>query len=77
VEPLFRGGTGKTLEAALHESGKLIFVAVAPVDDDAWEKIEANLTFMHKPLYCVQNKDFLQIEHLKIEHLGDVPKALS
>jgi len=48
----YRGGTGWMVEAALHGSGNMIFVAEAPIEDQIRKSAEALLIFKYQPPYC-------------------------
>ncbi len=69
----YRGGTASALDAALHGSGNLIFVA--EVASDHREPVEKALIWAEKPPYNRQGK-IISLSRLKAEvfvHEGDVP----
>ncbi|MBI3455021.1 MAG: hypothetical protein HY002_04450 [Candidatus Rokubacteria bacterium] len=71
------GGAGWMVDAALHGSGKTLFVAEAPGDTKQRKAVEATLVFGCKPEYCVQNKWVAPSgQEIEIGHEGDVPTAL-
>ena len=70
------GGTGYTLDAALHGSGNLVFGAPAPQDKSERCAIEAALIFACQPPYCVQRISSPPAQSLAIEHHGQVPSGL-
>ncbi len=72
----YNGGTGWMVEAALHGSGNLVFVAAAPVEQKVRRYAEAFLTFKYQPPYCQQNKLVAPVEPLEIEHRGEVPRGM-
>lgn len=72
----YRGGTGWMVEAAMHGSGNIIFVAAAPVEQKMRQSAEALLTYRHQPPYCQRDKMIPPVVLLAIEHQGDVPRGL-
>ena len=70
----YRGGTGYAIDAAMHQSGNLFFVAAVP--QSQCEKVEANLIHEYKHLltYNNQGKKNLWFKKLKLNHKGDSPK---
>jgi len=70
------GGTGYTLDAALHGSGNLVFVAPAPRDKSERCAIEAALIFTCQPPYCVQGISNPSAQLVSLEHHGQVPPRL-
>ena len=70
------GGTGWMVDAALHGSGKLIFVAEAPTDLAIRRRVEATLIFRCQPGFCVQHKAMAPALVPEIQHRGDVPHGL-
>src|SRR5207249_3914354 len=72
----YSGGTGYTLDAALHGSGNLVFAAPAPSDRSERLAIEATLIFTCQPLYCVQSVSSLFAQPVPVEHHGQVPVGL-
>lgn len=72
----YRGGTGWMVEAAMHGSGNLVFVAAARIEEKIRKSAEALLTFRYQPPYCEQNKLIAPVELPEIEHTGDVPRGM-
>ena len=72
----YRGGTGWMVEAAMHGSGNIVFVAAAPADQKIRQSAEALLTYRHQPPYCQRDKLVPPVEPLEIEHQGDVPRGM-
>jgi hypothetical protein len=72
----YRGGTGWMVEAALHGSGNIVFVAAAPIEEKIRKSAEAILTFKYQPPYCQQNKLVAPVESLEIENTGEVPRGM-
>ncbi len=69
--------TGKRMvEAAMYESGNIVFVAAAPVEQRIRQSVEALLTYRYQPPFCQQNKLIPPTESLEIEHRGDVPRGM-
>ena len=70
----YRGGTGYAIEAAMHQSGNLFFVAAVP--ESQCEKVEANLIYNNKDLLTYNNigKNNPPSRKLTIVHSGDRPK---
>lgn len=69
----YRGGTASAVDAALHGSGNLIFVA--EVAGEHRETVEKALIWAEKPSYNRQGK-IIPLSDLKAEtlaHEGDVP----
>ena len=72
----YNGGTGWMVEAALHGSGNLVYVAAAPIDQKIRRDAEATLTFRYQPPYCQRDKLLAPVEPVDIEHTGDVPRGM-
>jgi hypothetical protein len=70
------GGTGYTLDAALHGSGNLVFAAPAPPDRLERCAIEAALIFRCQPPYCIQRLSAPSAPLVRLEHHGQVPSGL-
>jgi len=69
----YRGGTGYALDAAMHGSGNLVFVAA--VDLDVCELVEATLIHQHAAVLRYNNigKLVAPAEAMEIVHEGDKP----
>src|SRR5437899_12098592 len=70
------GGTGYTLDAALHGSGNLVFAAPAPQDRLERCAIEAALIFRCQPPYCVQRLSNPSGALVSLEPHGQVASGL-
>ncbi len=70
----YRGGTASAVDAALHESGNLIFVT--PVPNKECRTIEQALIYAEQPLYNRQGKivPLSSVSADSILHRGDVPR---
>lgn len=66
----YKGGTASAVDAALHESGNLIYAAAIANADR--EEIEKFLIFQERPLYNrVKSSSFVPRD--AVQHHGDVP----
>ena len=74
LEARYRGGTGYALDAAMHNSGNLVFVA--QVEQNLCELVEAELIWRQKTtlLYNNQGKTNPPNLRLGVLHKGDPPK---
>lgn len=70
------GGTGYAVDAAMHGSGNLFFVASAPGDREARRKIEALLISRLQPTYNVQGAGLSLAPNLPLRHEGECPACL-
>ena len=68
-----RGGTGYALEAAMHDSGNLVFVAGAPVE--LCMLLEATLIWEWREHLSYNNlgKRIVPLHSVELEHAGEVP----
>jgi hypothetical protein len=64
----YRGGTGYAVDAAMHNSGNLVFVAAVP--KEMCEVAEAILIDGEKPVYNIQTPPFNRV---RLCHSGDAP----
>ena len=73
----YRGGTGYAIDAAMHESGNLVFVAA--VSPQLCAKVEAELIWAGREVleYCIQGKRVPPRRRVKIQHRGDHPNFSS
>ena len=70
----YRGGTASAVDAALHGSANIIFVA--PIPDDKVKAAEKALIFAEKPMYNRQGK-IVPLTAMPVEslvHAGDPPQ---
>jgi hypothetical protein len=69
----YRGGTGWALDAAMHESGNLVFVA--PVGMAVLDAVESTLIWVHRSSlrYNRLGRRVAPESLVEIEHMGDVP----
>ena len=74
LTPRYRGGTGWALDAAMHGSGNLVFVAA--VDEDIVEAVEATLIWEHRDQLVYNNvgKKTEPEVLVEVEHRGEVPR---
>ena len=72
----YRGGTAYALEAALHKSGNLFFVAEAPAEENQRKQLEATMIYDHQPKYCNEHKSRSPQRPVQYDHEGDVAKGL-
>jgi len=70
LEPRYRGGTGYALDAAMHGSGNLVFVA-ASTNPEFLEDLERQLLRDERPLYNNQSPPPSRL--FRIRHRGDLP----
>ena len=70
----YRGGDGYALDAAMHDSGNLVFVA--PVPNDLCDAVEKELIWRERDHLVYNNlgKTFPPDERIELEHTGDVPR---
>jgi hypothetical protein len=66
----YRGGTGYALDAAMHESGNLVFVA-APDTPAFLDDLERQLLLEERPRY--NNQFPVPTRRFRIRHTGDTP----
>lgn len=69
----YRGGTGWALDAAMHGSGNLVFVA--PVDIAVLDAVELTLIWVHRSSlrYNIVGRRIAPKPLMEIEHAGEVP----
>jgi hypothetical protein len=69
----YRGGTGWALDAAMHESGNLVFVA--PVGMAVLDAVESTLIWVHRSSlrYNRLGRRVAPESLVEIEHVGEVP----
>ncbi len=67
----YRGGTGYTIDAAMHDSGNLVFAAAAP--KDMCTVVEAILIYGEQPRYNNQGKTTPPANSVRLCHSGDAP----
>lgn len=74
LESRYRGGTGYSLDAAMHDSGNLIFVA--PMSAALCRAVELELIWRGRKLLHYNNVGKLTppIVRLNLVHEGDVPR---
>jgi len=60
----YKGGTAYAVEAAMHGSGSLFFVAEAPEDKNERKRLEATMIYDLKPPYCNQRKKNMRLRGL-------------
>lgn len=72
--PRYRGGTGYTIDAAMHESGNLVFVAAVPAD--LVEAVEATLIWENRDRLVYNNigRKRQLVEAVAVLHRGDTPR---
>ncbi len=70
LEPRYRGGTGYALDAAMHGSGNLVFVAVPDISAFL-EDLERQLLLEERPPY--NNQFPPPLRRFQIRHIGDSP----
>lgn len=77
LEARYRGGTGYALDAAMHHSGNLVFVA--PVSAGECVAIEDELIWRHRDVLIYNNigKKTAPARRLVLVHDGDVPTSFS
>lgn len=70
----YRGGTGYAMDAAMHNSGNLIFVA--EVADGLCDEVEQQLIWRERQIlqYNKQGKVKPPSKHVEILHEGDHPR---
>ena len=69
----YRGGTGWALDAAMHGSGNVVFVA--PVDMAVLDAVESTLIWVHRSSlpYNRVGRRVAPEPLVEIEHIGEVP----
>ena len=69
----YRGGTGWALDAAMHESGNVVFVA--PVDMTVLDAVESTLIWVHRSSlrYNRVGRRVAPEPLVEIKHVGEVP----
>ena len=72
----YNGGTAYAMEAAIHGSGNLFFVAEAPKDKSEREQLEATMIYKLQPQYCNQHKQYPPLKPVKYIDEGDIAKGL-
>ena len=74
LETRYRGGTGYALDAAMHESGNLVFVA--PVAADICDAVERELIWHHRDVLIYNNvgKKTAPAKRLSLIHQGSSPR---
>jgi len=74
LETRYRGGTGYALDAAMHNSGNLVFVA--QVEQNLCDAVEAELIWRQRTtlVYNNQGKTSPPYPRIEILHKGDTPK---
>lgn len=74
LEGRYRGGTGYAIDAAMHNSGNLVFAAEVP--EGLSRDIEKELIWREKRtlLYDNQDKSNPPFKRFEIRHQGDPPK---
>ena len=74
MEARYRGGTGYALDAAMHESGNLVFVA--PVPADICDAVERELIWHHRDVLIYNNigKKTAPAKRLSLIHQGSSPR---
>lgn len=74
LEVRYRGGNGGSLDAAMHSSGNLIFVAA--VAEDLCEAIEKELIWRWRRalIYNIQGKNQAPVRRVALVHEGDAPR---
>ena len=70
LESRYRGGTGYALDAAMHGSGNLVFVA-APDTPALLDDLERQLLLEERPPY--NNQFPAPSRQFQIRHIGDCP----
>ena len=70
----YRGGTGWALDAAMHGSGNVVFVA--PVESALVDAVESRLIWAHRDCLVYNNIGKLHepADDLMVVHRGDCPK---
>ena len=73
LDARYRGGNGYAMDAAMHESGNLVFVA--PVDTALCKAVEDELIWQgrHVLTYNNQGKLVSPLPRIAIEHSGESP----
>jgi hypothetical protein len=76
LEARYRGGTGYAIDAAMHESGNLVFVAA--VERDLWGCVEAELIWQGRRClrYNNQGKIIAPLRRVVLSHSG-IPPVLN
>ena len=72
----YRGGTAHAVEAAMHESGNLLFATLAPADKAERRCLEATLIYNLQPRYNNQHMGTLPARRVEYLHEGEVPRSL-
>ena len=69
----YRGGTGWALDAAMHESGNVVFAAA--VDPGVLDAVESTLIWLHRSSLRYNRVGRRVAPHLLVEldHAGEVP----
>jgi hypothetical protein len=69
----YRGGTGWALDAAMHGSGNLVFIA--PVDLAVLDAVESTLIWVHRSSlrYNRVGRRIAPEPLVEIEHVGEIP----
>ena len=75
LEPRYRGGTGYALDAAMHSSGNLVFVASVPAN--LVDLVEAILIYEYQPMYNNVGKATGPSAKILLEHTGEAPQGLT
>lgn len=65
------------VEAAMHGSGNLVFVAPARMEQKIRKSAEAILTFRYQPPYCQQNKLIAPVIPWKLNTREKFPQGWS
>ena len=72
LAPLYRGETGRALDAAMHGSGNLVFVAA--VSRDVCEAVEGTLLWIHRDVLPYNAAATPPSILLELNHLGSPPR---
>ena len=74
LEPRYSGGTGYALDAAMHGSGNLVYVA--SVERAFVQTVERLLIYRLQPPYNNQGKINSPKAHVMFSHSGAIPSCL-
>lgn len=72
----YRGGTAYAVEAAMHESGNLLFASLAPPGQAERRCLEATLIYDLQPRYNNQHMGAPPPQRMEYIHAGAVPRTL-
>ncbi|SRR5581483_1163190 len=73
LDKRYRGGTGYSMDAAMHESGNCVFVA--PVDAGLCKAVEDELIWQGRQVLIYNNYGKLKppLQRIAVEHSGESP----